>query len=239
MLYHRLLTSLAAGEVPPEKIFERYKLRPEERFSDIFLAQIAKLDPTASSASNSLPPGGSQESDVSPKATQIPRADGEQDKGREDSLTELLNHNTLALLWDLLISEARLTFPPRSASSTQGPTISELLTVEFRTALPPSSPPPLRISANGHGNEKEGEKADPTFLGRRLFHLNTPKLDSYLQSEIAWWRGERPTRGVEVEEAFKCRICEFAEGCEWRMERVEEGLRKAKLRGERRGRSEI
>ena len=28
MLYHRLLTSLAAGEVPAEKIFERYKLRP-------------------------------------------------------------------------------------------------------------------------------------------------------------------------------------------------------------------
>jgi exonuclease V len=27
---------------------------------------------------------------------------------------------------------------------------------------------------------------------------------------------------VEVNEAFKCRICEFAEGCQWRKEKEKE-----------------
>jgi exonuclease V len=34
-----------------------------------------------------------------------------------------------------------------------------------------------------------------------------------------WWKGERTPRGVEVMEAWKCRICEFADECEWRQER--------------------
>jgi len=247
MLYHHLLTSLAAGTVPAEKVFERYRLRPEEPFSDTFLAQIANLDPASPfSSSDPLPQGGSQGSGISPKTTQLPRAD--RDGERADSLSELLNHNTLVSLWSLLISEARLTFPPRPEGSTQGPTISELLTVEFRTALPPPSPPPpppppkTSRTTSTSTPATVGAKADPTLLGRRLFHLNNPNLDAYLASEIAWWRGERPTRGVEVEEAFKCRICEFAEGCEWRQERVEEWLRKAKLRaeyGRGGGRSEI
>ena len=49
---------------------------------------------------------------------------------------------------------------------------------------------------------------------------------------MSGWKGERETRGVEMEETFKCWMCEVAEGCSWRVERVEEGLRR---QGRRRG----
>jgi len=35
---------------------------------------------------------------------------------------------------------------------------------------------------------------------------------------------------VEVEEAYKCRVCEFAEDCEWRRGKIEEAIEKARLR---------
>jgi exonuclease V len=55
-------------------------------------------------------------------------------------------------------------------------------------------------------------------------------LDAYVNDEISWWRGERDTKGVDIEDASKCRICEFAEGCSWREEKLEEAKKKARLR---------
>jgi exonuclease V len=54
-----------------------------------------------------------------------------------------------------------------------------------------------------------------------------------------WWKGKRETKGVDIEEAFKCRICEFADGCTWRATKIEEGLQKARLRKEGRKKSEV
>jgi exonuclease V len=67
-------------------------------------------------------------------------------------------------------------------------------------------------------------------IGKKAFVHDDAVLDDYANDEIRWWRGERATKGVEIEDASKCRICEFAEGCSWRQEKLEEATKKARLR---------
>ncbi|KAK3623189.1 hypothetical protein LTR22_024488 [Elasticomyces elasticus] len=78
-----------------------------------------------------------------------------------------------------------------------------------------------------------------SLLGRRHFSHTSSELDAYVQDELSWWRGERPAKGVQIEEAFKCGYCEFAEGCEWRASKVEEGVKKMRLRKEKGRKSEV
>ncbi|EMC95657.1 hypothetical protein BAUCODRAFT_34426 [Baudoinia panamericana UAMH 10762] len=139
--------------------------------------------------------------------------------GWQDSTDTLLAHNNLSALWSLMIADFARTVSRTSASSTTSPShsasISPLLTAEFRT------------SSSG------------TLLGRRSFLYNASQLDAYVSDELRWWRGERETKGVEVEEAYKCRLCEFAEGCTWRATKVEEGVRRARLRKKKRRTSAV
>lgn len=152
-----------------------------------------------------------EDGDVSPRTSQ-----------RQDPLTELLEHNTLSSLWSLLISESSLTLPINLSRSP----ISPLLTAEFRTA-------------SRKQVDEEVFEAAGTLIGQRSFPFDAVTIDNYIKDEMSWWKGERETKGVEIEEAFKCRMCEFADGCTWRATKVEEGLRKAKLRGSGRKRSEV
>jgi exonuclease V len=71
------------------------------------------------------------------------------------------------------------------------------------------------------------------------FPVSRQALDAYLDRYMAWWRGERKARGVEIEEAFKCRTCEFASDCTWRQGMDEERLRRAqeKVQAGRRARA--
>ena len=71
---------------------------------------------------------------------------------------------------------------------------------------------------------------DGTVLGNRCFTMDEKILEAYVNNEMKWWRGEREAKGVEVEEAYKCRVCEFAEDCEWRRGKIEEAVEKARLR---------
>ncbi|KAF2101967.1 hypothetical protein NA57DRAFT_34144, partial [Rhizodiscina lignyota] len=74
---------------------------------------------------------------------------------------------------------------------------------------------------------------DQSVLGSKCFAYDEDALTKYVQDEMKWWRGERKPRGVEVEEAYKCRVCEFAEDCTWRKEKMEEAIGRQR---ERRGR---
>ncbi|VDB96867.1 unnamed protein product [Peniophora sp. CBMAI 1063] len=44
------------------------------------------------------------------------------------------------------------------------------------------------------------------------------RLDVHLPSVLAWWRGERQSKGVDVEDAWKCRpnACNYEKDCLWR-----------------------
>ncbi|EME81006.1 uncharacterized protein MYCFIDRAFT_26838, partial [Pseudocercospora fijiensis CIRAD86] len=78
------------------------------------------------------------------------------------------------------------------------------------------------------------------FIGQQCFPFDGKVLDEYVASTMQWWKGEREARGVDIEEASsKCRICEFAEGCEWRRNKIEEATQKSRLRHAASSRSQI
>ncbi|KAL9062908.1 MAG: hypothetical protein Q9157_008546 [Trypethelium eluteriae] len=211
MLYHHLLTSLTTPNALPASTFcTRYRLSPTTAFSPTFLSQLSSAD------FNFLSSASSQTSRTDELFGDASAVAG-----------ELAEHANLTALWGLMLEEYRRTFVvvPSASESGSGsessqkkamtPTLSPLLTASYRLAT------------------------DGSLLGNRAFLFDAQVFDTYVRDEMKWWRGEREARGVEVEEAFKCGYCEFAEGCEWRMGKVEEGVRKARLRKEERRRSEV
>ncbi|KAI5194889.1 hypothetical protein E4T39_08477 [Aureobasidium subglaciale] len=137
-----------------------------------------------------------------------------EDMPARDAVDELLAHNSLEKLWTLMISEFKLTMPFPNKSSTPSP-IGNVLKAEYR--------------ASGSGS----------VIGSKTFVYDVDVLDAYLKKTMAWWNGERLPKGVEIEEAFKCRMCEFAEVCTWRKDKVEEGVRKARLRNQGKQKSDV
>jgi len=198
MIYRRLLTGMINQAVNPIDVFRRYAVNGEDPFSDVFIAQIGSAEFNFHSSPTSV-------TDASVKFNST-----------QDSMDELLSHNSLFKLWSLMVEELSQTFVsfPNNDSSTTF-SLSPILQAEFRS-------------------QSSGE-----IIGRKLFINDERKIETYLRDEMAWWKGERAVRGVEVEEAFKCRICTFAEKCKWREDKVEEGLRKARLRAEERKKSVV
>jgi exonuclease V len=98
-----------------------------------------------------------------------------------------------------------------------------LLITEMQVALPPTSLSPILRAEFRYA--KTGD-----MIGSRLTNYETSIIDEYVADEMAWWKGTREAKGVELEEAFKCRICDFAETCAWRLNKVEEATEKSRLR---------
>ena len=117
----------------------------------------------------------------------------------QDSMTVLLAHNSLHKLWSLMIQELAHTF------SAGGKSIGNVLKVEYRTPT------------------------DGAILGNKTFLYDDKVIQEYLDSEMRWWRGERAAEGVCVEEAYKCRTCDFFDECSWRRNKIEEAT--LKMRG--------
>ncbi|PFX25629.1 exonuclease V-like [Stylophora pistillata] len=59
-------------------------------------------------------------------------------------------------------------------------------------------------------------------IGRTSMDLDTEWTQSQLVKMLPYWKGERGTVGVEIEEAWKCSRCEFADICEWRIKKDKE-----------------
>jgi exonuclease V len=116
----------------------------------------------------------------------------------QDSMSMLLGHNSLSQLWSLMISSFQRVLPHGRDS------ISNLLRAEYRS-------------------QDQGE-----ILGSSTLAMDEDVLKLYLEHEMKWWKGEREPMGVVIEEAYKCKSCEFAEICEWRLARVEEAREKSK-----------
>ncbi|KAB8301261.1 hypothetical protein EYC80_003147 [Monilinia laxa] len=117
-----------------------------------------------------------------------------------DSMSILLAHNNLNALWSLMISEFKITLPDGAES------LGGVLKAEYRS-------------------RDTGE-----IVGIKTIPMDNEDLNGYLEEELRWWKGEREAKGVVVEEAFKCRSCDFAEECEWRLYKVEEATQKSRLR---------
>lgn len=113
---------------------------------------------------------------------------------------DLVRYQTLREMLPLVRGEMELTFPQGAAS------VSNTLRVQYM------------------------HRADGRLLDVHDFTVSAQALDAYLDRYMAWWRGERPARGVEIEEAFKCGSCEFAADCSWRGAMDEERLSSARAR---------
>ena len=184
MLYHRILSDLATDKVNPDVIFDRYDLKTDMSFSDSFVAQIGSLNEDDSSTPHS--PLTTQEDPALPSS--------------QDSLDDLLAHNSLRKLWSLMMQEFASTFPAGVKS------IGNVLKAEYRTPT------------------------DGAIVGSKAFLYDDKVMQEYLDSELRWWRGERPPEGVCVEEAYKCRSCDFFDDCSWRRNKIEEATLKMRER---------
>lgn len=136
---------------------------------------------------------------------------------------DLIRYRTLRQLTTLLESELRLTFPDGADS------LGSLVAVEYRR----------RARRTAGGVEDPDDCEAGALLGSNVMSVDAAALDSYLRGALEWWEGRRPPDGVVVEEAYKCRSCEFADDCEWRRELDAGMLRAARQRvAERRVRGE-
>ena len=176
MLYHRLLSDLATNKVDAGTIFTRYGLAKDEPFSDSFIVEVGNLNDVFYDAPNNPSQSDEDEPPVS----------------AQDSIQILLEHNSLAQLWQLMIAEFVRTMPDGIQS------IGKVLKAEYRG------------------------QADGEILGIKTFLHDDQLLQDYLDDEMEWWRGEREARGVEIQEAYKCGSCEFADDCTWRKTKIEE-----------------
>jgi exonuclease V len=175
MLYHKLLTDLASNNVPADTIFERYRLEAHAAFSPAFIKNIADLDDNFIHSTTLSDPEATFNT-------------------LHDQLSELAQHNSLTLLWSLMITEFQVTIPTPSS-------LSPIVQVEYRKS-------------------KDGK-----VMGNQCFVYDDVKLERYVSKTMDWWKGRRDARGVDIEEAFKCQVCEFAGECGWRQRKVEEGMK--------------
>ena len=118
----------------------------------------------------------------------------------QDSMTVLLAHNTLRQLWTLMMEEFAHTFADGAKS------VGNVLKAEYRT------------------------RTDGAILGNKAFLYDDIVIQEYLDSGMRWWKGERAAEGVCVEEAYKCRTCDFFDECSWRRNKIEEATLKMRER---------
>jgi len=69
---------------------------------------------------------------------------------------------------------------------------------------------------------------DGEVLGSSTLSMDDSVLKVYLDHELRWWKGEREPLGVIIEEAYKCKTCDYAEICDWRRARVAEATETAR-----------
>ncbi|PFH60052.1 hypothetical protein XA68_11536 [Ophiocordyceps unilateralis] len=135
----------------------------------------------------------------------------EQDETDADAasspMDEAIRYRSLGELWSLVRKEMKKTFPEGQDS------LGHMLRVQYV------------------------HRSDGRSLHVHDFPVSKQALDAYLGRYMSWWRGEREAKGVDIEEAFKCRSCEFAADCEWRSaldaDRVEAAQKKVAARGRR------
>jgi exonuclease V len=208
-LYHHMLENIAQGNLALEKLSERYNFEVDQTFSDSFIAQV----------------GGLNE-----ELFEVPSS--------QDSMDILLAHNTVASLWKYmtdLFGEIFLLPPPNDEPPT--PTPQTLSDLRPERAQPTRLSPILTVEyLSASYQHKRGEATQKHSLGSKSFNFNAEYLKGYLEDSLTWWHGEREAKGVELQEAWKCRMCDFRNDCQWIHDRdraaLQEALERKSLRQE-------
>lgn len=58
-------------------------------------------------------------------------------------------------------------------------------------------------------------------IGTRVAPFDEAQLRTELQSQLAYWRGQREPKGVDIEEAWKCKSCLYEQTCNWTKNRLQ------------------
>ncbi|CAG8192556.1 unnamed protein product, partial [Penicillium nalgiovense] len=202
LYYHMLNRLITSDDVTIDLLAARYDFDAEKPFTNAFVSEVGGLNDQFFDALSSQ----ESEQNEGPSAAS------------QDSTGMLLTHNNLSRLWSLMIQQLRLTFLPENSSDTQfiAPSIPSTsqpeLLEEYSTLLSPVLTARYLSSAANEDQERQ-------LIGSRSFLFDPTSLTSYLNDQMTWWRGKRDPRGVDIMDAWKCRICEFRDECSWREER--------------------
>ncbi|PLB52279.1 hypothetical protein P170DRAFT_462268 [Aspergillus steynii IBT 23096] len=229
MYYHMLNRLVTSDDVTIDLLAARYGLDPTRTFTDAFIMEVGGLNDQffdALSSQDLDPDFVPTPEDVMARRTppssqsQYTTDSSDAPSASQDSTSMLLTHSNLSSLWNLMKEQLRLTFlpplPPHSSSVSVAPSIPS----EFQPPMLESYPTVLSpLLTARYISSTPAEDSSRRELGSRSFLFDPTSLTSYLSDQMEWWRGERNPRGVEVMEAWKCRICEFNDECSWRQER--------------------
>jgi exonuclease V len=198
-LYHHMVENLTHNNFPLQALADRYKLDINSTFSDSFIVQVGSLNQDFfDTVKEQL---GASEDKV--LASQIASS--------QDSTDLLLRHNNLSSLWNFMIQQFQQTFllnPTFSVPCTPSSTPQSI------HDMPTSSTRLSPILTATYLSSKTSE-----LLGSKSILFDASLLKDYLEDELSWWKGERGARGVELQEAWKCRSCDFRDDCSWIHER--------------------
>lgn len=114
-----------------------------------------------------------------------------------------------------LNSPAMVNFP-NFTHITNNPTLSgllDLLNISFSTTIPSISNT-MSVSYRSQQTDR--------LLATKTVEYNEKLMGLHVDNVLQWWKGERDTVGVSIEEAWKCKSCEFADECVWRMQKLAE-----------------
>ncbi|KAK1836874.1 exonuclease V [Podospora conica] len=201
-LYHRFLSEMASDRLNYLDVFKRYGVDPDETFSDQFMAQMIDLHEEVFFDDAATVTTDATTTEEFATAVSTPSKLGDP-RLQENSL---LRYRTLRSLIPLLKFEIQLTFPRGAA------TIGHIVAVEYR-----------------YRSRKPNDPDAGALICINSYYVEQEKLDEYLTDNMRWWRGEREPRGVQLDEGWKCRECEFAGECEWREKLEMEAYRKVKM----------
>ncbi|KAL5045348.1 hypothetical protein BDW71DRAFT_184139 [Aspergillus fruticulosus] len=230
LYYHMLNRLILSDDVTIELLASRYELDPKKTFTDAFICEVGSLNDRFFDALSSLefdpeyiptPEDAITRHQVSQtiddSASGSDDAEQQYPFASQNSTSILLAHSNLTCLWKLMKDQLRLTFlPPTLASASVAPSIPS----EFQPSMLESYPTILSpLLTARYISSAPTADLHPRVLGSRSFLFDPTSLEAYVSDQMAWWRGQRTPRGVEVMEAWKCRICEFQDECEWRQER--------------------
>ncbi|KAL2267219.1 hypothetical protein VTJ83DRAFT_4496 [Remersonia thermophila] len=233
LLYHRFLSDLAAGSLNFFDVFKRYGFNPDEPFSDAFMAQTGEIHDEILAASTDAAEDGPLEPAL-PADDDDGSSSGGEFVSAPSSPTQLSldlppprptpRYHNLRSLAALVRAELELTFPRGGAS------IGSVASLEYRYRqqdLPESGLD--EQTTEGLPYEDPGLPRPGDVIFRRSIFVEPHVVDLFIEETMPWWRGERPPRGVNAHDAgLKCRMCEFADECEWLKRLDEEALRNAR-----------
>lgn len=129
-----------------------------------------------------------------------------------DAADELLQHNSVRGFWTLL--QPRLDRLRRMLQRQAG------VTVEVDGV--PQRLPDLKVTYV--------HQATRAVLTEASFVHDEAWMRDRVGAVLQWWRGKRPAKGVDPHDTFKCRICEFEQGCAWREARANDAVHRFRQR---------